>query len=269
MNLHNPLDRRGLTLLELVVVLTILVALAGLAIPLLGGLSTQADGSTNAAVVGDVDRAVGTYFTRHDAHADGWDSLLNSSDTLFTKLRPALTSTTVPNGAPDPTLPILAVSAQTLSKEQAESLKDAGIDVLYDADETAGRSPNAAGSTVRTVDPQAGVKYARLNIPGNGAVLGLEAFGIGAANAELTSARFDFLVVGLGGNTSIKGETLMDVPLVLSAEPTKNYARVLCVFAIPAASSTATFRARYLGCFLPDGTTLRHNLDRYESARSN
>src|SRR5688500_6495918 len=82
--------RRGLTLLELIVVLAILVALSGLVIPLVQGLGYQTNASTNAAVVGDVNRSVGTFHTRFEKYPDRWDSL-RTTDTgggLYSKLHP-------------------------------------------------------------------------------------------------------------------------------------------------------------------------------------
>jgi hypothetical protein len=44
---------------------------------------------------------------------------------------------------------------------------------------------------------------------------------------------------------------------------------MLCIFMVPAEAAT-TFPAKYVGCFLPDGTALRNNLDKYHnSAASN
>jgi len=55
--------RRGLTLIELVVVLAILVALAGLIIGNFPSLIKKASRSTGSASVGDIDRAVQIAYT--------------------------------------------------------------------------------------------------------------------------------------------------------------------------------------------------------------
>lgn len=252
---QSNFNRRALTLIELVVVLAILVALAGLAVPMFGGLASQTNGSTNAVVVGEVNSAIGTYFSRFDGHADGWDSLLNSSDTLFSKLHPALTTSATLSGS------ILSSTPQSLTNLQAESLNTlVGIDYLTDADETSGLSPNTPGTQQRPVE--VGRKVVMLN---RNSALAAEAFGISSQNSDLWP--HDFVVVGLGGATGIRGQTMMEVPLVLSADPSERYARVLCVFLVPGSSATTTFPARYLGCFLPDGTSLRQNIDRYHTNR--
>src|SRR5688572_27311520 len=88
---------RGLTLIELVVVLAILVALSGMVVPLIDGLGHQTNASTNATLVGDVNRAVRTYHARFDeSYPNGWDSLLDSGGSLFDKLHPAIKSSSPP-----------------------------------------------------------------------------------------------------------------------------------------------------------------------------
>ena len=87
----SPKRRSGLTLLELVVVIAILVVLAGMIVPLISGLGYQTNAATNATVADDVSRAVRTFYGRFDAQPTGWDSLLNASGTSFGKLHPLLT----------------------------------------------------------------------------------------------------------------------------------------------------------------------------------
>ena len=82
--------RHGLTLIELVVVLAILVVLAGLIVPMVAGLGYQTNAATNATVADDVSRAVRTFYGRFDAQPTGWDSLLNASGTSFNKLHASL-----------------------------------------------------------------------------------------------------------------------------------------------------------------------------------
>ena len=78
------MPRRGLTLLELVVVLTILVALAGLLVPMVSNLlsvSTSAIGATNAS---EVERMVQLYLGRPNGNTlDLLDNLADSSGDLM------------------------------------------------------------------------------------------------------------------------------------------------------------------------------------------
>jgi prepilin-type N-terminal cleavage/methylation domain-containing protein len=251
-----PACRAGLTLLELVVVLAILVVLSGLIVPLIAGLGNQTNASTNAAVVGDINHWVGVYYTRFEKYPNRWDSLLNSSDGFYTKLHANLTTTV--DGAP----PILSMI--TIDAVQAQSLKDAGIFQLHDSDETGTLPPSESGATVRTVAD--GAKLVCLNktlvsssSPGSTFLGG--AFNI----TELQSNIWvnEYVVVGLGNASTIRGAVMTDVPLMQSSDPSLFYSRMLCVFMIPPAASSSPFPAKFVGSFLPDGSSLRTNLDRY------
>jgi type II secretory pathway pseudopilin PulG len=263
----------GLTLLELVVVLSILVILAGLIVPNVGGLIFQSRNASNAALVRDVNHAVNSYIGRIGEQPDRWDSLLDStSNTYFNKLHPQLLTSS-------DTLPVLQVI--TLTSPQAQSLIGAGIRRVIDADD-ARSTPGATGfvypsdnaSAVRNV--ATGGKMVALvkstNVPPPfGATFMDRAFGI---NPTLTSTTLnipgkwenDFVVVGLGSQNAMRGSTMADIPVVQSATPLSYYSRVLCVYMIPASTATVSFPARYIGSFLPDGTSLPANVQDYNTA---
>jgi prepilin-type N-terminal cleavage/methylation domain-containing protein len=78
---------RGLTLIELVVVLAILVALAGLIIGNFPGIVKRAGRSSSATSIQDVTRAVQYAYTTTLTYPSGYDSLLQAAGaTLYTKL---------------------------------------------------------------------------------------------------------------------------------------------------------------------------------------
>lgn len=81
--------RAGLTLIELVVVIAILAALAALIVPRLNGVTKQADAATKMDLVAETNKAVATYETRNRRQPATWDNLVPVSGTaLFTKLNP-------------------------------------------------------------------------------------------------------------------------------------------------------------------------------------
>lgn len=253
---YKTLCRRGLTLLELVVVLGILVILASLVVPNVGGLIFQSRSAGNAALIGDVNRAVNSYVARFAAQPDRWDSLLNTSGTLFNKLHPQLlTSNTA--------LPVLQVTP--LDTNQANSLINAGITVLHDADEsrTVPPSDNATGdrAIANTANVVTLVK-STVTAPYNSTFLD-QAFGLNASKTDKWVN--EFVVVGLSSQSAMRGSTMTDIPLVQSATPFNYYARVLCVYMIPPKGGSS-FRARYVGCFLPDGTSLPQSMVDYNTA---
>ena len=73
--------RPGMTLLELVVVMGILAALAGLLVPKLGGILTQTGYATAASSSGDVASNLGVYYTTNAAYPANLDSLLEAAST--------------------------------------------------------------------------------------------------------------------------------------------------------------------------------------------
>ncbi|QGJ68404.1 Hypothetical protein PBC10988_0630 [Planctomycetales bacterium 10988] len=246
----TKINRVGFTLIELLIVILIIAALAAMIVPRLSGISTQTSSAVNASIVADVNNAVGLYEVRYGKHALGWDSLLNSDDELFTKLHPNLV----------PHLKLL-----TLDANQSASLQEAGIVGFHDADEARVSAPSDNSTVFRFLAPGTQVvAFEKVEITeGHGSTLIDNAFNI---NQYQTAWDHEFVVVGLGGPTGLKGTTIREIPIVESADPQEYYARALCVFMIPPTGSTTPFRAQYIGCFLPDGTSSRQNLDDFNQA---
>jgi prepilin-type N-terminal cleavage/methylation domain-containing protein len=260
--------RAGLTLLELVVVLVILAALAAMVVPRLSGVVAQSNSATNASLVEDVNRAVGLFEARYNKQPSGWDSLLNSSDAYFSKLHPNLTQAT------DVTKPKLRIVE--LDAGQAQSLQAAKITGFHDADEARTSAPSDNSSVFRFL--ATGTKVVMLeedNITsGHGSTFIDNAFSLNQyrrdGRGKQVLADYDYVVVGLGGPTSIKGMTMQEIPLVQSANPVQYYARMICVFKVPKAGATGAdvTPAEFVGSFLPDGTSLRGNVDSFNSSNS-
>lgn len=251
-------NRAGLTLIELVVVLVILAALAALVVPRLSGISAQSQSAANASVVEEVNRAVQMFEARYGKHPQGWDSLMNTDGSFYSKLHPNITQST------DVTKPSLQIA--TLSDLQVSSLNSAGIFGFHDAVETrtdGGPSDNSTAWHGITSNAKAVTLVKTPIAQGHGSTFIDKAFSIDQYKSNWNN---EFVVVGLGGPTSLKGATMTEIPLVQSADPTKYYSRVLCVYMVPGTSTTATgFKAQYIGSFLPDGTSLRSNVDNYNA----
>jgi len=73
------MQRRGLTLLELVVVLTILVALAGILVPMVAGLLSTTSTSAGATNASELENWVQTYLSKSH-RLDLLDNLVNNSN---------------------------------------------------------------------------------------------------------------------------------------------------------------------------------------------
>ena len=74
-NRVNRKARRGLTLLELVVVLAILVAIGGLVVPLLGNYLHRANIASCAVNIPEMDKWIQTYTNLYAAYPDRMDNL--------------------------------------------------------------------------------------------------------------------------------------------------------------------------------------------------
>ena len=246
---HKP--NRGLTLLELVVVLAIMVALAGLIVPHIADLPDKSSSVTNATIVADTDRAVQLFDSRYGRQPSAWDSLLNNSGILYSRLNPSLTSSS----------PAL-IQASTLDAGQVQSLLKAGITGVHDADESLSGAPSNNSTHWRAIANDGKVVTLVKNpiTTTHGDTVIDSAFGI---NQHSPMWANEFVVFGLGGAAEVKGTTMTEVPLALSANPLTYYARALCVYMIPATGANSIFPAQFVGTFLPDGSTLRHNVDKY------
>lgn len=89
--------RSGLTLIELVVVLAVLVALAGLIIGNFPGIIRKASRSSSATSVQELSRAVQYSYTTTLKYPTGYDSLLEGPAALYNKLPPKVPTLSVAN----------------------------------------------------------------------------------------------------------------------------------------------------------------------------
>jgi hypothetical protein len=249
--------------LELVVVLAVLVVLAGMLVPIISGLGYQTNAATNATVADEVTRSVRTYHARFDAQPDRWDSLLTTTGTLFSKLHSGLVG-----GTPsDPGRTIVSSSALDLDAQQAESLRQAGINTLYDSDDSqAANAPNTSRARIVA----GGGKVALLSKTSAGAARILQdATAVGQSHASYHEDN-EFVLLGLGGDSALRGTVATEVPLIQSADPLNYYARMICIYMIPrtGAAASEVFPAVFVGCILPDGTSRSDNVESYNNTRS-
>jgi prepilin-type N-terminal cleavage/methylation domain-containing protein len=126
--LPRRVGRRGLTLLELVVVIAILVALAAILVPLLPQLVDRGNQSSGVTNVGELDKLMQTYYSLNNAFPDGYDSLLNTSQELSQLLpTPEISTSTAPLGG--------WVVAGSIDAGQYERLKRMSVSRVYDFDD--------------------------------------------------------------------------------------------------------------------------------------
>ena len=131
--------RRGLTLIELVVVMAIIAILAVMVIPRLDFLRTQAEHASSAGTQADLGSMIQTFKASSGSYPS-FDSLISSGGALYTKLQQqtalaAMDATTIPG-------------ASTGERWYA-SFSDAGFKYVYTHSESAS---DASGSATDAVD---------------------------------------------------------------------------------------------------------------------
>ncbi len=282
MTVRNWQRRVGLTLIELVVVLVILSVLAALVIPRIGNISGQANAATSGPVIAEVNRAVLLYENRYGKSPSGQDGLLTgpTTGTLFSPMHSGIQiGTSATQGGADPAKPSLY--PLTLSPNQLASLNAAGItSVHYNVPGSGNGRPSDSATDHETLTTS--TQLAGLMIPttsttpawtGHGTTFPDRAFNINPFNggrhvSSATVAGSAFVVFGVGNQGSLRGTTLIESPIVNAANPATNYARVMIVYRIPAASSltTAEFPAQYIGAFSPDGTSINDNIYNFNTS---
>jgi prepilin-type N-terminal cleavage/methylation domain-containing protein len=124
-------NRQGLTLLELVVVMVILVALAGILVPMLPNMLGKSHSAAHATNVGELCKVFETYNLTNRGYPDGLDALI-ASDALFNKL-PGYASTSG-GGSGTACGGEIILDSVGLTSAELGHLNEAGITTLYQMD---------------------------------------------------------------------------------------------------------------------------------------
>lgn len=227
--------RRGLTLIELVVVLAILVALVGLVVSLFPGLVARASRSTTASSLQDVARAVQINYTTTLGYGSGFDSLLNSGGAnVYSGLTAASSN---------------QIARVTLSANDAAALNSAGISAVYHMTQVTGSNPDATFTVSITNSP--------VTIAASAPVAVLDA----TQASLLQSVRGSYVprgtavypVFGLNKYSTLVGPqgVMQDAPVRAGStaieNPASSYQRYGLVFLVDDSGPNSTRSARFLG----------------------
>ena len=227
--------RCGLTLMELVVVLLILAALAGILVPMLPNMLSCAHTATGATNTGELAKAVQLYQASYMKYPDNFDSLLNTSGTLLAYLPGGATGT--PCGGD--------LGTFTLGPNTLAALNGAGITTVWNIDDTGtasdfsptfnpypatgGSTPLASGGTIAILSPT-GALHLNLVRPDN------------TGNPPAASGMPVLAVFGVGRRCSMVGKTINDPPTHDTDDPTQTpnlvYARFGVVFQLTQSTNT-------------------------------
>jgi prepilin-type N-terminal cleavage/methylation domain-containing protein len=247
-------SRLGMTLLELVVVMAILVTLAGLLIPLLPYLVEKARTSSSATNLNEISKAVQTFAARNrDMYPNQLDSLTDATGVI---------PTFIPNGelSTDP----VPLTAGDLGDADFAALRAAGITKVAQMRSAASNptfGPNPGSNYL--VDLSAASKVALLN-----ATVARSKFGL----SDAATARY--IVFGLGIYTTMAGKSMNKPPVASNTAegygPNQKYCRFGLVFRTSDRSGVAMLRAKFVGAIQLTGygvLTQDDNLSSYYQTR--
>jgi len=215
-------QRKGLTLIELLVVLVILVALAGILVPLLPDVQQSSHGASGADNMKEIAKAVQLHKATNGSFPNRWDSLIDDGGTLI-------------GGATH--LVVSDLSSVTDGDRIAEALLDAGIDQVLEHDSTSGNAtfePYADPPVINTIDATPSGDVATLTAAGEDA-LGLEPSVLGSSSTA-EGAPIAYVAFGLGQQSTAVGESMLDAPVHFlegGESPLEEYARWIVIFAVP------------------------------------
>ena len=249
--------QKGMTLIELAVVLLVLVGLAGLTLPYVSGFVGKTHNSTSAATGADLYNALALYQTQYNGYPNGLNTLTTSASST-----PALVhylDNTFSSGGTDFGPTNFSLLTATSSSMALASLKAAGItsftslaqggvtvngDGTFTADSgiaTSGATftPEVSTTTTGTpaqfvTDSQGGVNYTAYAGTKNGISSALN-YNVPTGHA--------LIVLGVGPSNSAVGKSLASVPVHFgdspSLQPTLTYSRFLAAFDVDTTLGTA------------------------------
>jgi prepilin-type N-terminal cleavage/methylation domain-containing protein len=217
----RPASRRGLTLLELVVVLLILTALAGLLVPVLANMTTRTHGAAGAANVAEIAKAVQTHEALYNEYPAFFDSLIDDAGEVVV----------------DETNTYLAdidLGADPLGARIADALLRVGIDGSYQ---------HLAASTNKTFEPYADppVFVAITDAPAGQVVTltpdAITQLGLAPLSLDPTEGVQAYVAFGLGALSNMVGRSMIEAPVHFpesGESPVEEYSRFILVYAVPA-----------------------------------
>ncbi len=242
--MKNPVrNRKALTLIELVVVMTILIALAGLLIPTFAAMLTRGHTSTCSTNIGEVCKAIQQYQQLYGGYPSNMDALSDGTNVINYLANGA--ALPVSNGGPG-TLATEGggqITGITLTANEVQALQNAGLATV--------QSMVAAWPGTGTgFDPTFNyyTDYATPGLPSANAIAlaagtvvgGLDPTAIPAAATRCQQLNLPvtgrYVVLGVGSRCSMVGKTMASAPVHFGDTPVLNpefgYERLCGVFEI-------------------------------------
>jgi prepilin-type N-terminal cleavage/methylation domain-containing protein len=231
--------RRGLTLIELVVVVAILGVLAAMLLPKFEGLQNAADHAAAASSVADTAKLIETYKSSKMVYPDGWDSLTDgaamwTSGNVGTKTK----------GLDDELAGKLTVMTTALTAAQVSAFQSVGINTILNVTTTSTDRPGDMFTTPVLLSTST-----KLVVVNNSNSDGMKIIDhvyrqnkLAGATSGTLPANTQLVVFGLGPqNALLTGNSMMEAPTYGHVNAQYIYNRLLVVFELTA--SKVTFKA--------------------------
>jgi type II secretory pathway pseudopilin PulG len=237
--------RRGLTLMELVVFMAILTALASILIPLFPNLLRRAHKSVDATQTSEVAKAIQFYQGLYVSYPDNFDLLLDGTGAFPAYLPFDGVPGTIPFGQ--------FVKADVLTQSELDALNRVGIKrvqplattIAPNTDQHPTRFPyplTTIAANAVNVSTATATKFAVLDetkIPAR--------FLENHRNADPTAR---YVVFGIGPRCSMVGQNMQDAPMSVPQKkdftPDTTYSRVGVIFKVSGIEVQRTERARFI-----------------------
>ena len=211
----SGMRKNAFTLLELTVVLLILVALAGVVVPIIPEFIERVHGASNSTSIEEIAKKIQEFQVLNTDLPDNVDTLMATGETAGA----GTLSTLFDNG-------LGTLANEALDATSLGALNDAGITNVFELD-------NSASNATFGATPGPAVTLA---VGNNVPIIDLtDADGVEAAeNLGLQSDPTDgpYYVFGLGANCDLVGEVMVAAPVHYPEDesPVTNYERFLIVF---------------------------------------
>ncbi|MBL9090292.1 MAG: prepilin-type N-terminal cleavage/methylation domain-containing protein [Planctomycetaceae bacterium] len=258
------LRSRGLTLIELIVVVAILAVLAMIIIPKLDGLTANANHAAASASVSDTGRYIQTWKAmKTTSYPDGWDSLTDGTsvwNTVDVANKTKGLHTTFGGGTTG------KFTASTLSATDIAGLVAIGVATMYDVDKTVTNKRPGDMFTIRRSLSSGGTGSVPAVIVNAGSTAGVNiinhfyrdnakkgtsgVFYDASGAAVPDSAPRKLLALGLGPMNDIVGKLTQEAPSYANVDSSLVYNRNIALFEVGGS------RAVFKGVVATDGDLL-------------
>lgn len=246
--------RNGLTLMELIIVLMVLVALAGIIIPMLPSMLTRAHVATHTTNVTEIDKLILAFQALNNAFPDNWDAMTDGTTMINYMSGGVLDPIQVPpspwsaGGAPGMANQAGGVfTSSNPTAAELSALQSAGIAHVYTMQATAGGTMWDGNGFDPTFDYYTAAPGTPTPIGTGTALVFIDPTANGVAKAFIQnqypnwslSARY--VALGIGDRSTLIGKWAATPPVHFSdtqdATPQFSYARFVVIFKVSDSSA--------------------------------